>query len=123
MPLGCVLLGCCVGGLLLLTSLRLSPLYVSPGGSESSWDKEKLQSPPSSGAAHGLGHAGLSGQHGLSSSHLSSLQQNHLLANRESDACTHSSCLLPLSPHVSLSLSPTLYGRLSVLWFKRYKRI
>uniref|UniRef100_A0A674CJH5 Dachshund a n=1 Tax=Salmo trutta TaxID=8032 RepID=A0A674CJH5_SALTR len=56
---------------------------MSPGGgSESSWDKEKLQSPPSSGAAHGLGHAGLSGQHGLSSSHLSSLQQNHLLANR-----------------------------------------
>ncbi|XP_031671549.1 dachshund homolog 2, partial [Oncorhynchus kisutch] len=82
MPLGCVLLGCCVGGHLLLTSLRLSPLYVFPGGSESSWDKEKLQSPPSSGAAHGLGHAGLSGQHGLSSSHLSSLQQNHLLANR-----------------------------------------
>ncbi|XP_064836968.1 dachshund a isoform X8 [Oncorhynchus masou masou] len=56
---------------------------MSPGGgSESSWDKEKLQSPPSSGAVHGLGHAGLSGQHGLSSSHLSSLQQNHLLANR-----------------------------------------
>uniref|UniRef100_A0A8C8GC84 SKI/SNO/DAC domain-containing protein n=1 Tax=Oncorhynchus tshawytscha TaxID=74940 RepID=A0A8C8GC84_ONCTS len=57
-------------------------LNSNAGGSESSWDKEKLQSPPSSGAAHGLGHAGLSGQHGLSSSHLSSLQQNHLLANR-----------------------------------------
>ncbi|XP_071220806.1 dachshund homolog 2-like isoform X3 [Salvelinus alpinus] len=57
-------------------------LNSNTGGSESSWDKEKLQSPPSSGAAHSLGHAGLSGQHGLSSSQLSSLQQNHLLANR-----------------------------------------
>lgn len=54
----------------------------SAGGSESSWDKEKLQSPPSSGAQHGLAHAGLSAQHGLSGSHLSSLQQSHLLANR-----------------------------------------
>ncbi|XP_058615046.1 dachshund a isoform X1 [Onychostoma macrolepis] len=53
----------------------------SAGGSESSWDKEKLQSPPSSGAQHGLAHAGLSAQHGLSGSHLSSLQQSHLLAN------------------------------------------
>lgn len=50
---------------------------ISLGGSESSWDKEKLQSPPSSGAQHGLAHAGLSG------SHLTSLQQSHLLANRE----------------------------------------
>ncbi|XP_039532332.1 dachshund a isoform X1 [Pimephales promelas] len=53
----------------------------SAGGSESSWDKEKLQS-PSSGAQHGLAHIGLSAQHGLSGSHLSSLQQSHLLANR-----------------------------------------
>ncbi|KAL0993891.1 hypothetical protein UPYG_G00115260 [Umbra pygmaea] len=57
-------------------------LNSNAGGSESSWDKEKLQSPPPSGAAHGLSHAGLSGQHGLTSPHLSSLQQNHLLANR-----------------------------------------
>ncbi|XP_038821143.1 dachshund homolog 2-like isoform X3 [Salvelinus namaycush] len=57
-------------------------LNSNTGGSESSWDKEKLQSPPSSGASHSLGHAGLSGQHGLSSSQLNSLQQNHLLANR-----------------------------------------
>ncbi|XP_064827582.1 dachshund homolog 2-like isoform X1 [Oncorhynchus masou masou] len=57
-------------------------LNSNTGGSESSWDKEKLQSPPSSGAAHSLGHAGLSGQHGLSSSQLNSLQQNHILANR-----------------------------------------
>ncbi|XP_061091289.1 dachshund homolog 2-like isoform X2 [Conger conger] len=57
-------------------------LNSNAGGSESSWDKEKLQSPPSSAGQHGLGHTGLSGQHGLSSSQLSSLQQNHLLANR-----------------------------------------
>uniref|UniRef100_A0A672T7R3 SKI/SNO/DAC domain-containing protein n=1 Tax=Sinocyclocheilus grahami TaxID=75366 RepID=A0A672T7R3_SINGR len=57
-------------------------LNSSAGGSESSWDKEKLQSPLSSGAQHGLAHAGLSSQHGLSGSHLSSLQQSHLLANR-----------------------------------------
>ncbi len=64
-------------------SISLSISLLSSGGSESSWDKEKLQSPPSSGA-HGLAHAGLSAQHGLSGSHLSSLQQSHLLANRES---------------------------------------
>ncbi|XP_026051187.1 dachshund homolog 2-like isoform X1 [Carassius auratus] len=57
-------------------------LNSSAGGSESSWDKEKLQSPPSSRAQHGLAHASLSAQHGLSGSHLSSLQQSHLLANR-----------------------------------------
>lgn len=57
---------------------------MSPGGSESSWDKEKLQSPPSSGGQHSLAHLGLSAHHGLSGSHLSSLQQTHLLANRES---------------------------------------
>ncbi|XP_060791779.1 dachshund a [Neoarius graeffei] len=51
-------------------------LNSNTGGSESSWDKEKLQSPPSSGAQHGLAHASLSG------SHLTSLQQSHLLANR-----------------------------------------
>ncbi|XP_017348946.1 dachshund a isoform X1 [Ictalurus punctatus] len=51
-------------------------LNSNTGGSESSWDKEKLQSPPSSGAQHGLAHVSLSG------SHLTSLQQSHLLANR-----------------------------------------
>ncbi|XP_031427827.1 dachshund a isoform X2 [Clupea harengus] len=58
-------------------------LNSNAGGSESSWDKEKLQSPPSSGIGHlGLGPASLAAHHGLSSAHLSSLQQNHLLANR-----------------------------------------
>uniref|UniRef100_W5NAC4 Dachshund a n=1 Tax=Lepisosteus oculatus TaxID=7918 RepID=W5NAC4_LEPOC len=53
------------------------------GGSESSWDKEKLQSPSAAGAQHGMSHAVLSGQHNLGTAHpLSSLQQNHLLANR-----------------------------------------
>ncbi|XP_035383217.1 dachshund a isoform X1 [Electrophorus electricus] len=57
-------------------------LNSNTGGSESSWDKEKLQSPPSSGGQHGLGPGPLSAQHGLAGSHLASLQQSHLLANR-----------------------------------------
>nr|DBA20362.1 TPA: hypothetical protein GDO54_017152 [Pyxicephalus adspersus] len=63
----------------------LSPGLISPtGGSESSWDKEKLQSPiTSSGTQHGLGHVTLSAQSSLGGTHpLSPLQQNHLLANR-----------------------------------------
>ncbi|XP_015206975.1 dachshund a isoform X2 [Lepisosteus oculatus] len=58
-------------------------LNSNAGGSESSWDKEKLQSPSAAGAQHGMSHAVLSGQHNLGTAHpLSSLQQNHLLANR-----------------------------------------
>ncbi|KAG5853343.1 hypothetical protein ANANG_G00072190 [Anguilla anguilla] len=57
-------------------------LNSNAGGSESSWDKDKLQSPPPSAGPHSLSHTGLSGQHGLTSSQLSSLQQSHLLANR-----------------------------------------
>ncbi|XP_063794455.1 dachshund homolog 2 isoform X2 [Pseudophryne corroboree] len=59
-------------------------LNSNAGGSESSWDKEKLQSPiTTSGSQHGLGHVTLSGQSGIGSTHpLSPLQQNHLLANR-----------------------------------------
>ncbi|XP_075042333.1 dachshund homolog 2 [Mixophyes fleayi] len=59
-------------------------LNSNAGGSESSWDKEKLQSPiTTSGSQHGLGHVTLSGQSGIGSAHpLSPLQQNHLLANR-----------------------------------------
>lgn len=102
-----------------LTQPSLSISLLSPGGSESSWDKEKLQSPPSSGAQHGLAHAGLSAQHGLSGSHLSSLQQSHLLANRESfihhiHSFTWSPApgllilLRPTEPHVVLVI---------ILWF------
>ncbi|XP_077341368.1 dachshund homolog 2 isoform X6 [Lithobates pipiens] len=59
-------------------------LNSNAGGSESSWDKEKLQSPiASSGTQHGLGHVTLSGQSSIGGAHpLSPLQQNHLLANR-----------------------------------------
>uniref|UniRef100_A0A8C5PL38 Dachshund family transcription factor 2 n=1 Tax=Leptobrachium leishanense TaxID=445787 RepID=A0A8C5PL38_9ANUR len=58
-------------------------LNSNAGGSESSWDKEKLQSPiTTSGSQHGLSHVTLSGQSSLGSAHpLSPLQQNHLLAN------------------------------------------
>ncbi|XP_038603587.1 dachshund homolog 2 isoform X4 [Tachyglossus aculeatus] len=58
-------------------------LNSNAGGSESSWDKEKLQSPITAGSQHGVGHPSLSGQHSLGSTHsLSPLQQNHLLTNR-----------------------------------------
>ncbi|XP_065267016.1 dachshund homolog 2 [Emys orbicularis] len=57
-------------------------LNSNAGGSESSWDKEKLQSPITTGSQHGVGHATLSGQSSLGSAHpLSPLQQNHLLTN------------------------------------------
>ncbi|TRZ06972.1 hypothetical protein HGM15179_020135, partial [Zosterops borbonicus] len=52
-------------------------------GSESSWDKDKLQSPIMTGSQHSIGHPTLSGQSSLGSAHpLSPLQQNHLLTNR-----------------------------------------
>uniref|UniRef100_A0A8C6XKM5 Dachshund family transcription factor 2 n=1 Tax=Naja naja TaxID=35670 RepID=A0A8C6XKM5_NAJNA len=58
-------------------------LNSNAGGSESSWDKEKLQSPIPMGSHHGISHAALSGQANLASAHpLSPLQQNHLLTNR-----------------------------------------
>ncbi|XP_029141831.1 dachshund homolog 2 [Protobothrops mucrosquamatus] len=58
-------------------------LNSNAGGSESSWDKEKLQSPIPTGSHHGISHATLSGQANLASAHpLSPLQQNHLLTNR-----------------------------------------
>ncbi|KAJ8405804.1 hypothetical protein AAFF_G00312410 [Aldrovandia affinis] len=66
-------------------------LNSNTGGSESSWDKDKLQSPPTPVAQHSLAHAGLSAQHSLSASHFSSLQQSHLLANQ------YSSLLVPIT--------------------------
>ncbi|XP_044162137.1 dachshund homolog 2 isoform X2 [Bufo gargarizans] len=59
-------------------------LNSNAGGSESSWDKEKLQSPiTTSGSQHALGHVTLSGQSAIGGAHpLSPLQQNHLLSNR-----------------------------------------
>ncbi|NXL95537.1 DACH2 protein, partial [Alectura lathami] len=57
-------------------------LNSNAGGSESSWDKDKLQSPITTGSQHSIGHPTLSGQSGLGSAHpLSPLQQNHLLTN------------------------------------------
>ncbi|VFV29952.1 dachshund homolog 2 isoform 2, partial [Lynx pardinus] len=51
--------------------------------SESSWDKDKLQSPLAApGPQHGLTHAALSNQPGLGgASTLNPLQQNNLLIN------------------------------------------
>ncbi|XP_055249300.1 dachshund homolog 2 [Moschus berezovskii] len=54
------------------------------GGSESSWDKDKMQSPlVAPGPQHGIAHASLAGQPGLGGAPtLNPLQQNHLLTNR-----------------------------------------
>ncbi|XP_028638946.1 dachshund homolog 2 isoform X1 [Grammomys surdaster] len=59
-------------------------LNSTTGGSESSWDKDKIQSPLAApGHQHGIAHASLAGQPGLGSGPtLNPLQQNHLLSNR-----------------------------------------
>ncbi|KAM9373734.1 dachshund homolog 2 [Phaethornis superciliosus] len=58
-------------------------LNSNAGGSESSWDKDKLQSPITTGSQHSIAHPTLSGQSSLGGAHpLSPLQQNHLLTNR-----------------------------------------
>ncbi|XP_058514936.1 dachshund homolog 2 isoform X9 [Ochotona princeps] len=59
-------------------------LNSNTGGSESSWDKEKMQSPLAApGPQHGIAHSALGGQPGLGGAPtLNPLQQNHLLTNR-----------------------------------------
>ncbi|XP_029768584.1 dachshund homolog 1 [Terrapene carolina triunguis] len=57
-------------------------LNSSVGISDGSWDKEKLQSPPTQGSQASFNHPSLPGQHNLPVSHpLNPLQQNHLLPN------------------------------------------
>ncbi|XP_075775023.1 dachshund homolog 1 isoform X2 [Pelodiscus sinensis] len=57
-------------------------LNSSVGSSDGSWDKEKLQSPPTQGSQASVNHPSLPGQHNLPVSHpLNPLQQNHLLPN------------------------------------------
>ncbi|XP_016799465.1 dachshund homolog 2 isoform X3 [Pan troglodytes] len=59
-------------------------LNSNTGGSESSWDKDKMQSPfAAPGPQHGIAHAALAGQPGIGGAPtLNPLQQNHLLTNR-----------------------------------------
>ncbi|XP_052518632.1 dachshund homolog 2 [Budorcas taxicolor] len=59
-------------------------LNSNTGGSESSWDKDKMQSPlVAPGPQHGIAHASLASQPGLGGTPtLNPLQQNHLLTNR-----------------------------------------
>ncbi|XP_053869416.1 dachshund homolog 1 isoform X2 [Malaclemys terrapin pileata] len=57
-------------------------LNSSVGISDGSWDKEKLQSPPTQGSQASFNHPSLPGQHNLPVSHpLNPLQQSHLLPN------------------------------------------
>ncbi|XP_078219543.1 dachshund homolog 2 isoform X10 [Callithrix jacchus] len=63
----------------------LSPGLITPtGGSESSWDKDKMQSPfAAPGPQHGIAHPALAAQTGVGGAPaLNPLQQNHLLTNR-----------------------------------------
>ncbi|XP_068963842.1 dachshund homolog 2 isoform X1 [Petaurus breviceps papuanus] len=65
------------------TESEAEELKSNAGGSESSWDKEKMQSPMTPGSQPNVGHATLPGQASLGSAHpLNPLQQNHLLTNR-----------------------------------------
>ncbi|XP_035872170.1 dachshund homolog 2 isoform X1 [Phyllostomus discolor] len=59
-------------------------LHCNTGGTESSWDKDKMQSPLAApGPQPGITHAALAGQPGLGGAPtLSPLQPNHLLTNR-----------------------------------------
>uniref|UniRef100_A0A8D2K901 Dachshund family transcription factor 2 n=1 Tax=Theropithecus gelada TaxID=9565 RepID=A0A8D2K901_THEGE len=59
-------------------------LNSNTGGSESPWDKDKMQSPfAAPGPQHGIAHAALAGQPGVGGAPtLNPLQQNHLLTNR-----------------------------------------
>ncbi|XP_014394358.1 PREDICTED: dachshund homolog 2 isoform X3 [Myotis brandtii] len=59
-------------------------LNCNTGGSECSWDKDKMQSPLAApGPQHGITHAALASQPGLGGAPtLNPLQQNHLLTNR-----------------------------------------
>ncbi|KAM7065461.1 dachshund homolog 1 isoform 1-T1 [Acridotheres tristis] len=57
-------------------------LNSSVGSSDGSWDKEKLQSPPTQGSQASVNHPSLPGQHNVPVSHpLNPLQQSHLLPN------------------------------------------
>ncbi|KAG3272544.1 dachshund family transcription factor 2, transcript variant X10 [Ictidomys tridecemlineatus] len=66
------------------TESEADDLNSNTGGSESSWDKDKMQSPLAApGPQHGIAHAALAGQPGLGGAPtLTPLQQNHLLTNR-----------------------------------------
>ncbi|XP_048885194.1 LOW QUALITY PROTEIN: dachshund homolog 2-like [Brienomyrus brachyistius] len=81
-------------------------LNSSAGGSESSWEKEKLQSPPTR-----------STQLGQSSSQLGPLQQNHLLANRlDLPFMLMPHPLLPVSlPPASVAMAMSQMNHLSTM--------
>ncbi|XP_051877373.1 dachshund a isoform X1 [Pristis pectinata] len=93
-------------------------LNSSTGGCESSWDKEKLQSPTTTGSQHVVNHATLSGQHNLAATHpLSPLQQNHLIANRlELPFMMMPHPLIPVSlPPASVTMAMSQMSHLSTI--------
>ncbi|XP_060129301.1 dachshund homolog 1 isoform X3 [Zootoca vivipara] len=57
-------------------------LNSSVGSTDGSWDREKLQSPPTQGLQASVNHPSMPGQHNIPVNHpLNSLQKNHLLPN------------------------------------------
>ncbi|XP_069749512.1 dachshund a isoform X2 [Narcine bancroftii] len=93
-------------------------LNSSTGGCESSWDKEKLQSPTTTGSQHVVNHATLSGQHNLAATHpLSPIQQNHLIANRlELPFMMMPHPLIPVSlPPASVTMAMSQMSHLSTI--------
>ncbi|XP_078268429.1 dachshund a isoform X3 [Rhinoraja longicauda] len=93
-------------------------LNSSTGGCESSWDKEKLQSPTTTGSQHVVSHAILSGQHNLAATHsLNPLQQNHLRANRlELPFMMMPHPLIPVSlPPASVTMAMSQMSHLSTI--------
>ncbi|XP_036917771.1 dachshund homolog 2 isoform X2 [Sturnira hondurensis] len=66
------------------TESESDDLHCNTGGTESSWDKDKMQSPLAApGPQPGITHAALAGQPGLGGAPtLNPLQPNHLLTNR-----------------------------------------
>ncbi|XP_032886299.1 dachshund homolog 2 isoform X9 [Amblyraja radiata] len=93
-------------------------LNSSSGGCESSWDKEKLQSPTTTGSQHVVRHAILSGQHNLAATHSHSpFQQNRLRANRlELPFMMMPHPLIPVSlPPASVTMAMSQMSHLSTI--------
>ncbi|XP_060231435.1 dachshund homolog 2 [Meriones unguiculatus] len=94
-------------------------LNSTTGGSESSWDKDKIKSPfAASGPQHGIAHAALAGQPGLKGAPtLNPLQQNRMLSNRlDLPFMMMPHPLLPVSlPHASVAMAMNQMNHLNTI--------
>ncbi|XP_055454219.1 dachshund homolog 2 [Psammomys obesus] len=94
-------------------------LNSTTGGSESSWDKDKIKSPfAAPGPQHGIAHAALAGQPGLKGAPtLNPLQQNRMLNNRlDLPFMMMPHPLLPVSlPHASVAMAMNQMNHLNTI--------